>query len=79
MKYFNELDEMETQVNRLVELRKLYTVIINGALNGSTHDEIMSSIEYVEGSLSDISEKMSESFQELFDKIRKDEEKKVKK
>ena len=71
MKHFNALTEVENQIIRLAEMRKLLSVITNGT-EGSTRDEIESAIHYIEGSISDISERLSERFEVLFNSIAKE-------
>ena len=78
MKYFDELDNVETQVVRLSEMTKMYTVLVNGMLNGSSGDEIQAAFSYVEGSLQDISKELSEAFNELWETVAKDKEEKKK-
>ena len=73
MKYFKKLDALDTQTVRLSELVKLFAVITNGA-DSSTHEELVSSIHYVEGSLIDISEKIQQHFQELFNAIAQEQD-----
>ncbi len=73
MKYFDKMNELETQVIRLQDLRGLYNVIINGILNGSSHDDALAAICYIEGSLDDISDEMTKSYYELFEEMRADE------
>ena len=72
MKYFNALTEVENEVIRLAEMRKLLAVITNGT-DGSTREEIESALHYIEGSISDISERLSIRFQLLFDLIAREE------
>jgi len=74
MKYFVELTNVENQVLRLVEMRRLLAVIVNG-LDGSSKEEVDSAIAYIEGSVDDISEKLSDHFQLLFDTIATDDSK----
>ena len=73
MKYFNALTEVENEVIRLAEMRKLLAVIVNGT-DGSSREEIESAIHYIEGSVADISERLSDKFQQLFEAIAAAEE-----
>lgn len=66
MKYFEALTEVENEVIRLSEMRKLLAVLTNG-IDSSTPEEIESAFHYIEGSISDISENLSEKFQQLFE------------
>ena len=68
MKYFNELTQVENQVIRLAEMKKLLAVLVNG-MESSNSDEVESAIHYIEGSIVDISEQLSENFQRLFEAI----------
>ena len=72
MKHFNALTEVENEVIRLAEMRKLLAVIVNGT-DGSSREEIESAIHYIEGSVADISERLSDRFQLLFDSIASDD------
>ena len=73
MKYFNALTEVENEVIRLAEMRKLLAVITNGT-DGSSREEIESAIHYIEGSVADISDRLSDKFQQLFDAVAAEEE-----
>lgn len=77
MKYFDELNEVDTQVQRLAEMRRVFAVIING-LDSSTEEDIKSAMYYIEGSLDDISNELQQSFQQLWDAFVKDKEEKKK-
>ena len=72
MKYFVELTNVENQVLRLVEMRRLLAVIVNG-VDGSSKEEVDSAINYIQGSIDDISEKLSDQFQLLWDTIATDD------
>ena len=72
MKHFNALTEVENEVIRLAEMRKLLAVITNGT-DGSSREEIESAIHYVEGSIADISDRLSDKFQQLFEAIAAEE------
>lgn len=72
MKHFVELTNVENQIIRLAEMRHLLAVIVNG-LDGSSKEEVDSAISYIQGSIDDISEKLSEEFQLLFDTIATDD------
>jgi acetolactate synthase small subunit len=72
MKHFNALTEVENEVIRLAEMRKLLAVIVNGT-DGSSREEIESAIHYIEGSVADISERLSDKFQQLFDAVAAEE------
>ncbi len=70
MKHFVELTNVENQVIRLAEMRNLLAVIVNGA-DTSSKEEVDSAIAYIQGSIDDISEKLSEEFQVLWDHVAK--------
>lgn len=72
MKHFTQLTNVENQVIRLAEIRHLLAVIVNG-LEGSSKEEVDSAINYIQGSVDDISEKLSEEFQTLWDAIATDD------
>jgi hypothetical protein len=74
MKYWNALDAVDTQVVRLSEMQKLLTVIVNG-MEQSSPDEVISAVHYVSGSIDDISEQLSESFQILHSALMSEKEK----
>ena len=75
MKHFEVLNEVDTQVVRLAEMRNLLAVIING-LDSSSQEEIVSAFHYIEGSIDDISEQLSEKFQQLHEAVAADSRKK---
>ena len=68
MKHFNALTAVENQIIRLAEMRNLLAVITNG-MDGSTREQIESAVHYIEGSIDDISNQLSDQFQILFDQI----------
>jgi len=72
MKHFAILTEVENEVIRLAEMRKLLAVIVNGT-ESSSREEVESAIHYIEGSIADISERLSDKFQQLFDAIAREE------
>jgi hypothetical protein len=69
MRYFDELDSIETEIIRLGEMKKLYSVISNGAEH-SDHDQLVSAVQYVEGSLDSICTELEIKFQVLFNAIK---------
>lgn len=71
MKHFEALNEVDTQVVRLAEMRNLLSVITNG-IDSSSPEEVVSAFHYIEGSVRDISEQLSEKFQQLHDAIAQD-------
>lgn len=69
MKYFYELTEVENEIIRLGELRKLLTVI-NNSSDVSDAEDMISAFSYVEGSLVDICENLNRKFGLLFQSIK---------
>ena len=64
MKYFDALDNVETEIVRLSEMRNLLAVLING-VDSSSREEIISAFHYIEGSISDISDQLLDEFLQL--------------
>jgi hypothetical protein len=72
MSTFELLDAVETQIIRLGELTNLYNVIVNG-MPTSQPEEILSSIQYIQGSLEDINMHLAVDFQILHNAVMKNE------
>ena len=72
MSTFELLDAVETQIIRLGEMTNLYNVIVNG-MPTSQPEEILSSIQYIQGSLEDINMQLSSGFQILHEAVMKNE------
>ena len=72
MKYWTELNNLETQIIRLEELRSLFSVLANGAEESSAED-IRSSLWYVEGSMSSIHNELRNEFDELWEHVLSDD------
>jgi hypothetical protein len=72
MSAFELLDAVETQIIRLGELTNLYNVIVNG-MPTSQPEEILSSIQYIQGSLEDINMHLAVDFQILHNAVMKNE------
>jgi hypothetical protein len=72
MKYWNSLNAMETEVIRVSELNNLLNLVINGIEAGSTNEQIQSGLYTISGMLEDISEKLDDKFQVLFNDVRED-------
>ena len=78
MKYWTELNNLETQIIRLEEMRSLFSVLANGA-EESNPEDIRSALWYIEGSLNDIHRELRSEFEMLWDSVsREDDEKKHK-
>ena len=79
MKYWTELNRLETQIIRLEEMRSLFSVMASGAEESSAED-IRSALWYVEGSLTDIHQNLRSEFNDLWEVVKyADEEKEEKK
>ena len=72
MKYWTELNRLETQIIRLEELRSLFSVLANGAEESSAED-IRSALWYVEGSMSSIHNELRNEFDELWEHVLSDD------
>ncbi len=78
MKHWSELNNLETQIIRLEELRSLFSVLANGA-GESEPEDIRSALWYIEGSLTNIHRELRSEFEMLWDSVsREDDEKKHK-
>lgn len=77
MKYWTELNNLETQIIRLEELRSLFSVLANGTEESDVED-IRSALWYVEGSLNDIHQKLRFEFDELWEIVFSDDKVKEK-
>ena len=71
MKYWSELNRLETQIIRLETIRSLFSVMASGAEESSAED-IRNALWYIEGSLSDIHNEMRNEFDELWDIVKND-------
>ena len=71
MKYWTELNNLETQLIRLDSMRSLFSVMASGAEESSAED-IRNALWYIEGSLSDIHNEMRNEFDELWDIVKND-------
>ena len=72
MKYWSELNNLETQIIRLEELRSLFSVLANGAEESSAED-IRSALWYVEGSMTSIHDELRNEFDELWEHVLSDD------
>ena len=71
MKYWTELNRLETQIIRLETMRSLFSVLANGA-EESSEEDIRNALWYVEGSLTDIHGELRSEFDELWDHVSTD-------
>ena len=82
MKYWPELNRLETQIIRLETMRSLFSVMASGAEESSAED-VQNALWYVEGSLTDIHSELRSEFDELWEVVKydaeEDEEKEEKK
>ena len=82
MKYWTELNRLETQIIRLETMRSLFSVLANGA-EESSEEDIRNALWYVEGSLSDIHSELRSDFNDLWEVVKyaddEEEEKEEKK
>ena len=78
MKHWSELNNLETQIIRLEEMRSLFSVLAKGA-EESEPEDIRSALWYIEGSLTNIHRELRSEFEMLWDSVsREDDEKKHK-
>jgi len=79
MKYWTELNRLETQIIRLETMRSLFSVLASGA-EESSEEDIRNALWYVEGSLTDIHRELRSDFNDLWEVVKyADEEKEEKK
>ena len=69
MKYWTELNNLETQIIRLETIRSLFSVLANGA-EESSEEDIRNALWYVEGSLSDIHSELRSEFNDLWEVVK---------
>jgi len=72
MKYWSELNRLETQIIRLETMRSLFSVMASGAEESSAED-VRNALWYIEGSLSDIHNEMRNEFDELWEVVKNDD------
>ena len=72
MKYWSELNNLETQIIRLETMRSLFSVMVSGAEESSAED-IQNALWYVEGSLTDIHRELRSEFDELWEVVKHDD------
>jgi len=69
MKYWTELNRLETQIIRLETMKSLFSVLASGA-EESSEEDIQNALWYVEGSLSDIHQNLRNEFDELCEVVK---------
>jgi hypothetical protein len=78
MKYWTELNRLETQIIRLETMRSLFSVMASGAEESSAED-IQNALWYVEGSLTDIHRELRSEFDDLWEVVKYADEEDVEK
>jgi hypothetical protein len=69
MKYWSELNKLETQIIRLETMRSLFSVLASGA-EESSEEDVRNALWYVEGSLTDIHRELRSDFDALWATVR---------
>ena len=69
MKYWTELNRLETQIIRLETMRSLFSVLASGA-EESSEEDIRNALWYVEGSLTDIHRELRSDFDDLWEVVK---------
>ena len=72
MKHWTQLNNLETQIIRLEELRSLFSVLASGAEESSAED-VRSALWYVEGSMNSIHNELRNEFDELWEHVLSDD------
>ena len=78
MKYWTELNRLETQIIRLETMRSLFSVLASGA-EESSEEDIRNALWYVEGSLTDIHRELRSDFDDLWEVVKYADEEDVEK
>jgi hypothetical protein len=78
MKYWAELNNLESQIIRLESMRSLFSVMASGAEESNAED-IRNALWYVESSLTDIHRELRSEFDELWEVVKNDVEEKEEK
>jgi hypothetical protein len=76
MKYWTELNNLESQIIRLETMRSLFSVMASGA-EESSPDDIRNALWYVEGSLNDIHANLRSEFNDLWEAVCNDDTKEL--
>jgi len=71
MKYWSELNRLETQIIRLETMRSLFSVLASGT-EESSEEDVRNALWYIEGSLSDIYNEMRNEFDALWETVREE-------
>ena len=78
MKYWTELNRLETQIIRLETMRSLFSVMASGAEESSAED-VQNALWYVEGSLTDIHRELRSEFDDLWEVVKYADDEEVEK
>ena len=78
MKYWTELNRLETQIIRLETMRSLFSVLASGA-EESSEEDIRNALWYIEGSLTDIHRELRSDFDDLWEVVKYADEEDVEK
>lgn len=73
MKYYSELSEIETQVIRLSAMSSVLRVVAIGS-EQANHEDVKNALWYIEGSIEDIHDCLNARFNELWEKVRDEDE-----
>jgi hypothetical protein len=76
MKYWTQLNNLESQIIRLETMRSLFSLMASGA-EESSPDDIRNALWYVEGSLTDIHANLRSEFNELWEVVSNDDTKEL--
>ena len=76
MKYWTELNNLETQIIRLETIKSLFSLMASGA-EQSSEEDIRNALWYVEGSLTDIHDNLRNEFNQLWEVVSQDETKEL--
>lgn len=76
MKYWSELNNLETQIIRLETMRSLFSILANG-VESSSDEDIRNALWYIEGSLTDIHQNLRSEFNELWEIVSNDDHEKL--
>ena len=78
MKYWAELNNLESQIIRLESMRSLFSVMASGA-EESRAEDVRNALWYVESSLNDIHRELRSEFDALWEVVKHDGEEKQEK
>lgn len=70
MKYWNELNELESAIVRVNEFNNLFKLVVFGAENDIELKVLQSAIYTLEGAIDDINSELCEKFQTVWDHVK---------